>query len=154
MCDVCSDQAEEFPNEARVALIWYRRAKRNLEKWGLQGLKTLGLALGEEVGKVQQAILKYHHEGGDINAVAFENFNVAALCYQLHWRIQEELLRDEQAHVPLVVKSKLPKLEETESDGRVEAFGMDETTVKPKDPGFHSKGDRYYNRGTIEDAQR
>ena len=60
-----------------------QRASNNLQKWGPQGLKTLGLAVAEETGELAQAILQYEYEDGDLQRVYQEAIDLGALCLQV-----------------------------------------------------------------------
>lgn len=66
---------------------WAEQAQRNVDKWGLQGVETLLLAMQEEMGELAQAHLEAHHEGGDPDRVADELADLGALCFQLQWAL-------------------------------------------------------------------
>lgn len=40
-----------------IACVFSEQAVQNLQKWGIQSLETLGLAMAEETGELAQAIL-------------------------------------------------------------------------------------------------
>jgi len=71
--------------EAEVARLtpFSDRAKRNVEKWGLQDFETLGLAVCEEAGELAQAILQEKHEGGSRERITDEAIDLGALCIQV-----------------------------------------------------------------------
>lgn len=67
---------------------WTMKAKRNLGKWGEQGTETLLLAMQEELGELSQAHLEAEHESGDPDRTTEELDDLAALCYQLLWKLE------------------------------------------------------------------
>lgn len=69
---------------------WWECAGRNLDRWGEQSPETLLLAMQEELGELTQAYLEAEHEDGDHEAVATELVDLAALCFQLQWRIESK----------------------------------------------------------------
>jgi len=78
------DSIENHPMIRASYPTWLtRRANRNIEKWGVQDLETLGLAVAEECGELCQAILQARHEGGDPAAIAREAIDLGALCLQV-----------------------------------------------------------------------
>lgn len=68
---------------------WINKAEDNVEKWGLQDVETLLLAMQEEQGELAQAYLEAEHEDGDLARVATELDDLAALCIQLRWRLEQ-----------------------------------------------------------------
>ncbi|UIP01707.1 hypothetical protein Hbl1158_17030 (plasmid) [Halobaculum sp. CBA1158] len=68
---------------------WRERAEENVEEWGLQEIDTLLLAMQEEQGELAQAYLEAEHEDGDAARIAAELDDLAALCIQLRWRLEE-----------------------------------------------------------------
>lgn len=64
-----------------------QKAERNIAKWGLQDVETLGLAVAEEAGELAQAILKHRHEGGTVQRIAEEADDLGALCLQVRARL-------------------------------------------------------------------
>jgi NTP pyrophosphatase (non-canonical NTP hydrolase) len=88
------DSIEQHPMIRANYPTWLtRRANRNLQKWGVQDLETLGLAVAEECGELCQAILQARHEGGDSAAIAREAIDLGALCLQV-------LLANAKTHGP------------------------------------------------------
>lgn len=69
---------------------WLSKAKDNIEKWGMQDIPTLLLAMTEELGELAQAYLQYKHEHQPKKRIEKELADLAALCCQLQWRIEEE----------------------------------------------------------------
>ena len=63
------------------------KAEKNIKKWGLQSLETLGLAVAEEAGELAQAILKHRWEGGSLARIAEEADDLGALCLQVRARL-------------------------------------------------------------------
>ncbi len=63
------------------------KAERNIAKWGIQSLETLGLAVAEEAGELAQAILKHKFEGGLAARIAEEAADLGALCLQVRARL-------------------------------------------------------------------
>lgn len=59
------------------------KAANNIEKWGVQDLETIGLAIAEETGELCQAILQAKSEGGDPARIMEEARDLAALCLQI-----------------------------------------------------------------------
>jgi NTP pyrophosphatase (non-canonical NTP hydrolase) len=68
---------------------WVEKAEENVEEWGLQEIETLLLAMQEEQGELSQAYLESEHEDGDAARIASELDDLAALCIQLRWRLEE-----------------------------------------------------------------
>ena len=68
---------------------WIGKAGQNVEEWGLQDVETLLLAMQEEQGELSQAYLESEHEDGDAGRIASELDDLAALCIQLRWRLEE-----------------------------------------------------------------
>lgn len=72
-----------LPQAEADALRLIDRARRNVDKWGVQDQRTLGLAIAEECGEIAQAILKSRDEGGDPVRIYEEALDLGALCLQL-----------------------------------------------------------------------
>jgi len=68
---------------------WKRKANENVDEWGLQDIPTLLLAMQEEQGELAQAYLESEHEGGNVGQIAAELDDLAALCIQLRWRLED-----------------------------------------------------------------
>lgn len=68
---------------------WREKAEENIEKWGLQDVDTLLLAMQEEQGELSQAYLEAEYEDGDARRIAKELDDLAALCIQLRWRLEQ-----------------------------------------------------------------
>ena len=68
---------------------WTGKAATNVEEWGLQDVETLLLAMQEEQGELAQAHLEAKHEDGDAERIAAELDDLAALCIQLRWRLEQ-----------------------------------------------------------------
>lgn len=66
---------------------WEEKARSNLDRWGVQSVETLLLAMQEEMGELTQAHLEARDEDGDSAAVRDELDDLAALCYQLAWTL-------------------------------------------------------------------
>lgn len=73
--------------EVMIKSVWLewieRKAKKNLDKWGVQDFDTLGLAVCEEAGELAQAILQNKHENGALGRISAEALDLAALCVQV-----------------------------------------------------------------------
>lgn len=63
---------------------WTKKARKNIETWGLQDEETLLLAVQEELGELTQAHLEAAHEAGDPDRVDAELDDLGALLVQLH----------------------------------------------------------------------
>ena len=64
--------------------LWFeRRASKNLKKWGEQDLRTLAMAVAEESGKLEQAVLQADYEGKPVARIAQEAVDLGALCLQV-----------------------------------------------------------------------
>jgi NTP pyrophosphatase (non-canonical NTP hydrolase) len=61
----------------------------NVDEWGLQDVETLLLAMQEEQGELAQAYLEATYEDGGAARIASELDDLAALCIQLRWRLEE-----------------------------------------------------------------
>jgi NTP pyrophosphatase (non-canonical NTP hydrolase) len=68
---------------------WVDKAEQNVEEWGVQDVETLLLAMQEEQGELAQAHLEAKHEDGDAARIAAELNDLAALCIQLRWRLEQ-----------------------------------------------------------------
>lgn len=68
---------------------WREKAEENIDEWGLQDVETLLLAMQEEQGELAQAYLEAEYEGGDLARAANELDDLAALCIQLRWRLEQ-----------------------------------------------------------------
>jgi len=73
---------------------WWEAASRNVERWGLQDVETLLLAMQEEQGELAQAYLEATHEDGDADRVSEELEDLGALCFQLAWRLDADRSAD------------------------------------------------------------
>lgn len=77
-------------NSAKIELgYWVDKAEGNVDEWGQQEIDTLLLAMQEEQGELAQAYLESEHEGGDAARIAAELDDLAALCIQLRWRLEQ-----------------------------------------------------------------
>ena len=63
--------------------LFAMKAEENIEKWGVQHLETLVLAIAEETGELAQALLQYRHEGGERQRILDETADLGALCCQI-----------------------------------------------------------------------
>ena len=79
-----ADAGPDRPIEAR----WRRKAERNVDRWGVQDVETILLAMQEEHGELAQAFLEARDEGGDRDRIIAELDDLAALCVQLAWRLR------------------------------------------------------------------
>ena len=70
-------------------MSWEDKALENEEKWGSQSIQTLLMCMSEELGEVNQAFLEWRDEDGDWDEIQAELDDLAALCHQLDWRINE-----------------------------------------------------------------
>ena len=68
---------------------WAEKAEENVEEWGLQDVETLLIAIQEEQGELAQAYLEAEHEDGEAARIASELADLAALCIQLWWRLEQ-----------------------------------------------------------------
>jgi len=68
---------------------WIGKAGQNVEEWGVQDVETLLLAMQEEMGELTQAHLEARNEDGDTEQIAAELDDLAALCIQLRWRLEQ-----------------------------------------------------------------
>lgn len=69
---------------------WWEAASRNVDRWGLQDVETLLLAMQEEQGELAQAYLEATHEDGDPGRIGEELEDLGALCFQLAWRLEAD----------------------------------------------------------------
>jgi NTP pyrophosphatase (non-canonical NTP hydrolase) len=69
--------------------VWYSKADENVHEWGMQLPAELLLAMQEEMGELTQAWLEAAYEGEDVDRVAEECNDLAALCVQLRWSLRE-----------------------------------------------------------------
>lgn len=76
---------------------WSEKAEKNINKWGLQDIETLTLAMMEELGELSQAILQAKHENGDPQRIEEELSDLAALCYQM-----QSAIEDDQHYIKLI----------------------------------------------------
>jgi len=78
---------------------WKKKANENVEKWGVQTLEIMTLAMMEELGELTQAILQYKYldpfenrnvEDDEIkyNHIINELDDLAALMYQMKWVLE------------------------------------------------------------------
>ena len=67
--------------------IMREKAEKNILKWGLQDVETLGLAIAEEAGELAQAILQNKHEGAPAYRITAEALDLGALCLQVWARM-------------------------------------------------------------------
>lgn len=85
-----TDDGEVDRLNARMELgYWAEKAETNVEEWGLQDVETLLLAMQEEQGELAQAYLEAEYEDGDAARIAAELDDLAALCVQLRWRLEQ-----------------------------------------------------------------
>lgn len=68
---------------ASVGDAWDRKARENIERWGVQHPETVLAAITEEIGEVSQAYLEATYEGGDPERVHGEVDDLGALLLQL-----------------------------------------------------------------------
>lgn len=71
-------------------LEWRRKARENVEKWGLQSFKELLLAMQEEMGELTKAYLEHDYEDEDFDRIEEELDDLMALGYQLLFKINKE----------------------------------------------------------------
>ncbi|WP_206335519.1 hypothetical protein [Natronolimnobius sp. AArcel1] len=76
-----------MPSDGAEHVEWWEKASNNVEKWGLQDVPTLLLAMQEEMGELEQAHLEARDEDGDPERVGDELADLAALCFQLQWAL-------------------------------------------------------------------
>lgn len=78
---------------------WKDKANKNVEKWGVQTLEVMTLAMMEELGELTQAILQYRYldpfedtpiEDSELkyNHIIAELDDLAALMYQMKWVLE------------------------------------------------------------------
>lgn len=82
------DEADRLSAQQELG-YWLEKAEGNVEEWGLQDVETLLLAMQEEQGELAQAHLEAEHEDGDTARIAAELDDLAALCIQLRWRLEQ-----------------------------------------------------------------
>ena len=88
MTDQSRDEVDRL--SARQSLgYWTEKAEENVDEWGVQDVETLLLAIQEELGELTQAHLEARHEGDDTERIAAELDDLAALCIQLRWRLEQ-----------------------------------------------------------------
>lgn len=63
--------------------FWIKKAQENIDKWGLQDVSTLILAMMEELGELAQAHLQAVHEHKDPERISEELDDLMVLGYQL-----------------------------------------------------------------------
>ena len=68
------------------------QAHRNVRKWGVQDVETLGLAVSSEAGELAQAILQHKNENGDRDQIRHEAVDLGALCVQVLWLMEAGLV--------------------------------------------------------------
>jgi len=77
-----------------VVIQWmkhlYGKAEKNIQKWGLQDVETLLLAIMEELGELSQAFLKFKYEGEKIERIEEELDDLGALIIQLKMRLEKD----------------------------------------------------------------
>lgn len=76
-------------SDTDAAETWSWKAEKNVEKWGLQQVETLLLAMQEEQGELAQAHLEHKHEDGDFERIRSELADLGALCFQLERKLNE-----------------------------------------------------------------
>lgn len=69
--------------------VWYDKADKNVDEWGIQDPAEVLLAMQEELGELTQAYLEATYEDGDRDLPEDELDDLAALCYQFVWSIRE-----------------------------------------------------------------
>ena len=86
---------------------WEAKAKDNIDKWGVQTLEVMSLAMMEELGELTQAILQFKYsdpfeneieesvEDRELkyNHIINELDDLAALMYQMKWVLEPHLKR-------------------------------------------------------------
>lgn len=85
--DAERSHSESRQLEAAKSNYWIGKAENNVEKWGLQDIETLLLAMQEEMGELAQAYLEASAEEGDEKRILEELDDLAALCFQLQWAL-------------------------------------------------------------------
>jgi NTP pyrophosphatase (non-canonical NTP hydrolase) len=78
---------------------WWDKASENVEKWGIQDIETLLLAMQEEMGELAQAYLEARSEGGDHVRIGEELADLAALCIQLQWALNDRSIAPDTGRV-------------------------------------------------------
>lgn len=68
---------------------WEEKAIENVDRWGIQDVETLLLAIQEETGELAQAYLEARAEGGDPSKIEDELEDLGALCIQLQERLED-----------------------------------------------------------------
>lgn len=85
MSDTSMDDTEHVDKYDQA---YARRAKSNVDNWGMQDLDTLLLATQEELGELTQAYLEEQYEGGEKARIENELIDLMALCMQMQWRLR------------------------------------------------------------------
>lgn len=62
---------------------WKMKAKKNIDKWGVQSPGLILRCMIEELGELSQAQLQNEFEDGDPQRIHNELGDLIALCYQL-----------------------------------------------------------------------
>lgn len=70
---------------------WRASALANVDDWGVQSPEVVLLAMMEELGEVVQARLEHRHEDGEFAAIQRELDDLAPLCWQLQWALEQEV---------------------------------------------------------------
>ena len=85
---------------------WIEFAKKNTGKWGFQGMPRLLLSMTEELGELTQAYLEWVDAEAPTsgeNLIKYVNVenelqDLAALCFQLRWRLNGKLDKQSKLH--------------------------------------------------------
>lgn len=83
------DPKEWETNAELMSARIFTQATKNTEKWGVQDVPDLILAMLEELGEISQAHLQAEHEGGDPGRIYEEAKDLGALCLQLGALLRE-----------------------------------------------------------------
>ena len=73
---------------------WRAAAVDNIDEWGMQSPETVMLAMMEELGEVVQARLEYTAGDGEYARIQRELDDLAPLCWQLEWALEQEVTID------------------------------------------------------------
>ena len=66
-----------------------RKAQENMDKWGVQPIDQIALAIAEESGEIAQAVLQHQHEDASVERVRDEAMDLAPLCIQMLVSLRE-----------------------------------------------------------------
>jgi len=73
---------------------WRAAAVENVDEWGVQTPETVLLAMMEELGELVQTRLEYTSGDGEYARIQQELDDLAPLCWQLEWALQQEVTID------------------------------------------------------------